>query len=95
MAAVPIFLAADPGIGADELPAQMSMARNFVPEITVLQRERNLDHPAWLFNVASLVVLVCTLALIAALTWGAGRINARELRTGSEPESERPVQPRA
>ena len=83
MAAAPIFLAADPGIGADELPAQMSMARDFVPEITVLQRERNLDHPAWLFNVASLVVLVCTLALITALSWGAARINARELRTGS------------
>ena len=95
MAAAPIFLAADPGIGADELPAQMSMARDFVPEITVLQRERNLDHPAWLFNVASLVVLVCTLALITVLSWGAARINARELRTGSLPVSERSVQPRA
>jgi hypothetical protein len=95
MAAVPIFLPADPGIGAKELPAQAESTRPFVQEVTVLQRERNLDHPAWLFNVASLVVLVCTLVLIAALTWGAGRINARELRAGSEPEPAppQPVQP--
>jgi hypothetical protein len=95
MAAVPIFLPADPGIGAKELPAQASSTRAFVQEVTVLQRERNLDHPAWLFTVASLVVLVCTLVLIAALAWGAGRINSRELLTGSEPEPAppRPVQP--
>jgi hypothetical protein len=43
--------------------------------------------------VASLVVLLCTLVLIAALTWGAGRINGRELFTGSEPAPPRPVQP--
>jgi len=30
------------------------------------------------------VVLVCTLILIAALTWGAGRINARESFTDAE-----------
>ena len=95
MAAVPIFLPADPGIDAKEVPAQASSTRAFVQEITVLQRERNLDHPAWLFTVASLVVLVCTLVLIAALAWGAGRINSRELLTGSEPEHAppRPVQP--
>jgi hypothetical protein len=57
-----------------------SAARDFVPEITILQRERNFDHPSWLFTAASIVVLICTLILIAALTWGAGRIN------GSEPE---------
>jgi hypothetical protein len=85
MAGVPIFLAGDPGIGAEEVPAApmtngASAARDFVPEITILQRERNFDHPSWLFTAASIVVLICTLILIAALTWGAGRIN------GSEPE---------
>ena len=93
MAAAPIFLPDDPGIGTEELPALNSMRRDFVQEITVLQRERNLDHPSWLFNVASLVVLLCTLALITALSWGAARINSRELRTGSEPAPERPVRP--
>jgi len=86
MAAVPIFLPSDPGIGAKELPVQAQSTRPFVQEITVLQRERNLDHPAWLFTVAGLVVLFCTLALIAALAWGAGRINSRELLAGAEPD---------
>lgn len=93
MAGVPVFLPADPGIGAEETPAQASATRDFVQEITLLQRERNLNHPSWLFNVASLVVLVCTLILIAALTWGAGRINARELAAGSKIDEPRPVQP--
>ncbi|MDT5068718.1 MAG: hypothetical protein QOK02_4873 [Mycobacterium sp.] len=84
MAGVPIFLPADPGIGAQQTPALASSSRPFVQEITILQRERNQNHPAWLFNVASLVVLVCTLILIAALTWGAGRINARESFTDAE-----------
>ncbi|MCW2556141.1 MAG: hypothetical protein JWP55_105 [Mycobacterium sp.] len=84
MTGVPIFLPADPGIGAEETPALASSTRPFVQEITILQRERNQNHPAWLFNVASLVVLFCTLVLIAALTWGAGRINARESFTDAE-----------
>lgn len=76
-AALPIFMAADPGIGAEEIPALDSFTRPFVAEITVLQRERSFDHPAWLFAAASLVVLVCSLILIAALAWGAARINDR------------------
>ena len=94
MAGVPIFLPADPGIGAQETPALASSTRPFVQEITILQRERNQNHPAWLFNVASLVVLFCTLVLIAALTWGAGRINAYESFTDSKAvEDPGPKQP--
>ncbi|MBP2191126.1 hypothetical protein BJ987_004027 [Nocardia goodfellowii] len=77
--AMPIYMAADPGIGAEEVPALASFQRDFVAEITVLQRERSFDHPAWLFSAASLVVLLCSLALIAALSWGAARINDRYL----------------
>jgi hypothetical protein len=95
MAGVPIFLPADPGIGAEQTPALASSSRPFVQEITILQRERNQNHPAWLFNAASLVVLVCTLILIAALTWGAGRINAREsftdAETSTDPGPKQPV----
>ncbi|MBN3455528.1 hypothetical protein JNN96_16035 [Mycobacterium sp. DSM 3803] len=93
MAGVPLFLPADQGIGAPETPALDSGTRPFVQEITLLQRERNLNHPSWLFTVASLVVLVCTLILIAGLTWGAGRINARELAAGAKAGEPRPVQP--
>ena len=78
MTAVPIFLAGDPGIGAPEVPAQASMTRPFVSEITILQRERNPETPTSLWTVGCLVVLVCTLLMIAGLTWGAGRINRRE-----------------
>ncbi|MDF2585646.1 MAG: hypothetical protein K0R33_4289, partial [Mycobacterium sp.] len=91
MTAVPIFLPADPGIGATELPAEASMTRNFTQEIEILQRERNLDVPSWLFTVASLVVLLCSLILIAALSWGAGRINDREMRAHSGAETKQPV----
>jgi Na+-transporting methylmalonyl-CoA/oxaloacetate decarboxylase gamma subunit len=48
-----------------------------------------------LFSVAGLVVLFCTLVLVAVLTWGAGRINARETFTDANapagPEPKQPV----
>jgi hypothetical protein len=78
MAAIPIFLPADPGIGAVETPALASTTRDFTEEIKVLQRERNLDVPSWLYSAASVVVLVCSLILVALLSWGAGRINSHE-----------------
>lgn len=87
LTAVPIYMAADPGIGAAEVPAQASMTRPFVPEITILQRERNPDTPAALWAIGCLVVLFCTLVMIGGLSWGAGRINRSE-PSGSEAELE-------
>ncbi|MGW6427041.1 hypothetical protein ACWF82_30585 [Nocardia sp. NPDC055053] len=81
-AALPIFMPLDPGIGAAEVPAPESFTRPFVEEITVLQRERSFDHPSWLIGLAGLVVLACSLALIAAMSWGAARINDRYLAAG-------------
>ena len=63
--------------------------RPFVQEITILQRERDLNAPAWLFTAGSIVVLIFTLMVIAALTWGAGRIN----NAVSEPERVEEKQP--
>jgi hypothetical protein len=83
--AIPIFLAGDPGIGAPEIPAQATMTRPFVPEITILQRERNPDTPMVLWTIGGLVVLACTLIMIGGLTWGAGRIN-RSQPTDSKTE---------
>jgi hypothetical protein len=85
LAAVPIYLAADPGIGAKEVPAQASFTRPFVAEITILQRERNPDTPMALWTIGGLIVLACTLILIGGLSWGAGRINRSEA-SGSEAE---------
>jgi hypothetical protein len=80
LTAVPVYLAADPGIGAPEVPAEAVMTRPFVAEITILQRERSPDTPVVLWTIGCLVVLFCTLVLIGGLSWGAGRIN----RTDSE-----------
>ncbi|WP_068271798.1 hypothetical protein [Aldersonia kunmingensis] len=76
MAGVPIYLPADPGIGAEGYAAQPKSTEPFVEEIKILQRERNFDHPSWLYSAASLVVLICSLIIIAALSWGAWRINS-------------------
>jgi hypothetical protein len=75
---VPIYLHGDPGIGAAEVPAEAAMTRPFVPEVTILQRERNPDTPQVLWLIGCLVVLGCTLTLIAGLSWGAGRLNKIE-----------------
>ena len=85
LTAVPIYLAGDPGIGAPEVPAQATMTRPFVPEITILQRERSPETPAVLWTIGCVIVLVCTLLMIAGLAWGAGRIN-RSQPTDSKTE---------
>ncbi|OBI82394.1 hypothetical protein [Mycobacterium sp. E740] len=85
LTAVPIYLAGDPGIGAKEVPADASMTRPFVAEITILQRERSPDIPASLWLIGCLVVLVCSLAMVAGVSWGGGRINRSE-PTGRETE---------
>jgi hypothetical protein len=84
-AAVPIFLAGDPGIGAEEVPAEAQFTRPFVSEITILQRERSPDIPQSLWLIGCLIVLFCTLAMISGITWGGGRINNSE-PTGTKPE---------
>ena len=75
LAAVPIFLPADPALNAPELPASTSFTRDVVPEISILQRERNFDVPAWSWAVANLIVLLCSLAVIAALCVTTSRIS--------------------
>jgi hypothetical protein len=74
LTALPIYLPADAAIGADEVPATASFERPFQPEIQILQRERKLGVSADLFTAASVVVLVLSLVLVAALAWGVGRL---------------------
>jgi hypothetical protein len=92
LTAAPIYLAADPGIGIPEVPALSTMTRPFVHEVPILQRERSPQVPAVLWTAGCLIVLVCTLILFAALTWGAGRINNSETSTGAEAERRPTVQ---
>ncbi|MGB3354822.1 MAG: hypothetical protein WBB00_18885 [Mycobacterium sp.] len=85
LAAVPIYLAGDPGIGAEEVPAEAQFTRPLVSEITILQRERSPDIPQSLWLIGCLVVLFCTLAMITGIAWGGGRINNSE-PSGSDAE---------
>jgi hypothetical protein len=73
---VPIYLPADEALGEDEIPAEDGMTRSAIPEIDILQRELK-DSGGGLWAVANLVVLVCTLALTAAISWGVGRYSRR------------------
>jgi hypothetical protein len=90
MTALPIYEPADDAIPAPEVPALSSINRPFVLEVTILQRERDQNAPAWLFTAGSIVVLFFTLMVIAGLTWGAGRLN--NAVTEPEPvEEKRPI----
>jgi hypothetical protein len=94
MTAVPIWAPADDAIPAPEIPAMASSTRPFVLEVTILQRERDPNVPAWLFTAGGIVVLIFTLMVISALTWGAGRINAAE-SAPRQPVQENRAPPRA
>jgi hypothetical protein len=74
LTAVPIYEPADDAIPAPEVPALAQSVRPFVLEVTILQRERDQNAPAWLFTAGGIVVLFLTLMVISGLTWGAGRL---------------------
>ena len=76
LTAFPIYLPADEAIPADEIVAEDGMTRKAIPEIEILQRELE-DSGGGLWAVSNLVVLACTLALIAAISWGVGRYSRR------------------
>ena len=91
LTALPIYEPADEAIPAPEVPALASSTRPFVLENTILQRERDPNAPMWLFTGGSILVLIFTLMVIAALTWGAGRINLRDTKPKQVEEEKHPV----
>jgi hypothetical protein len=66
---------ADPPLGAEEVPAEPQFTRDFVPEIEILQGERELDAPAWMWGLANLVVLLCSLAILTGISVAVGRVS--------------------
>jgi hypothetical protein len=92
LTAVPIYLPEDPAIPADEIAAEDGMTRQAIPETEILQRERK-DSVGWLWTGAGLVVLVCTLALITAMSWGVARYSRRA--SAGEPFPDTPADPGA
>ncbi|MCW2777344.1 MAG: conserved rane protein of unknown function [Frankiales bacterium] len=94
LSALPIWLPADEAIHAKEVSAPAHFTRTLGPEIKILQRERNLSVPTWLFGAASLVVLFCTLALVGALAWGVSRVSrGGSVRDGRGPRSTSAARP--
>src|ERR1700761_9287932 len=87
LTAVPIWAPADPAIPVPGIAAQPVSTKPFVLEVTILQRERDPNVPAWLFTGGGIVVLIFTLTVITALTWGAGRVNAAE-NAPTQPEEQ-------
>jgi hypothetical protein len=77
LAAVPIFMPADAPLDVEEVPASATFTRTFVPEIDILQRERNSDSPAWMWGVANLVVLLCSLAILIGISVAVARVARR------------------
>jgi hypothetical protein len=77
LAGVPIFMPADEPLNAEEVPVEAQSTRQFVPEIEILQRERELDSPAWMWGVANLIVLLCSLAILTGISVAVGRVSRR------------------
>jgi hypothetical protein len=92
LTAMPIYLPADEALGEEEVPAEDGMTRAAIPEIEILQRELKASGGG-LWTVANLVVLFCTLALIAAISWGVGRYSRRA--SIREPYPDTPADPPA
>jgi hypothetical protein len=86
LAAVPIWAPADDAIPVPEIPVLTNGTRPFAFEVSILQRERDPNVPAWLFTAGGIVVLFFTLSVITALAWGAGRINGSE-NAPTQPEA--------
>jgi hypothetical protein len=70
----PVYMPADPAIPAPEIPAAAQFTRKLQRDTEILQRERDFDVPAWLWGGAATLVVALYLALLAALSWGVGRI---------------------
>ncbi|EUA41457.1 hypothetical protein I553_4007, partial [Mycobacterium xenopi 4042] len=60
-------------------------------EVTILQRERDPNVPAWLFTTGGVIVLIFTLMVIAGLTWALAASTLTTPRPGSRTRKRRIV----
>lgn len=72
--AVPIYMPADPAIPADEVPAEASTTRQFVPDKQILLREAK-ETPQWMSAAGNAALGLIVLVWIAALAWGLRRLD--------------------
>ena len=71
--AMPIYLPEDAALDEPAVPVTDGVVRPFGEEKLILQRELKDDVPGWLWGVAGLVVLLCSLVLVLGLGWGVSR----------------------
>ncbi|MEA2451898.1 MAG: hypothetical protein QOG04_608 [Actinomycetota bacterium] len=71
--AVPVYMPADPAIPAEEVPAESSVTRPFVPDKQLLLREAK-DTPSWFSMVGYSALGLIVVVWIAGLAWGLRRM---------------------
>jgi hypothetical protein len=71
--AVPLYLPADPVIGAEEVPATKTFTRAFVPDKEILLREAK-DTPQWMSAAGNAALALIVIVWITALAWGLRRL---------------------
>ena len=72
--AVPLYLPEDPAIPAEEVPAEATFTRDFVPDKQILLREAK-DTPAWMSLVGYLILGLIVVVWVSILAWGAARMD--------------------
>jgi hypothetical protein len=74
LTALPIFMPEDPGIPAEEIPAEDTFTRSFVPDKEILQREA-VGGSVGLQRLGYALLLGIAVAWMATLAWGLRRID--------------------
>jgi hypothetical protein len=89
LAAAPLYMPKDAALDEPEVPAVADEPRTVGDEKLILQRELKDDVPGWLWLVAGMIVLACSLILIIALGWGTSRYSRlrREAAPVAEPSA--------
>ncbi|MGI8557392.1 MAG: hypothetical protein ACR2ND_03615 [Solirubrobacteraceae bacterium] len=83
----PVYLPADAAIPVAGVPASAHFTRALVADRTVLQRERKLGVPGWLWHTASFTVLALSLVLFLLFGRGLARLCGPEPKRPSAPPS--------
>jgi hypothetical protein len=94
LVALPIYMARDPAIPADGIPARERFRRDFVPDKELLQREAITSNSP-LQRTAYGVLATIAIAWIAAFAWGLNRLDADGEQTGLDRSRHAPVGVRA
>ena len=91
LAALPIYLPADPGIPALEVAAFPNLTRTFEPDHQLLMREA-VGGSTLISRSAYIAFVVVMTMWIAAMAWGFARVGrASDVLGGAETEHRRPV----